>query len=333
MIRRVLGFCGLGLLLSCAAAGLVLRGPLGLTKRFAPGTFLVYDIQPPTRASTEGLGKRTADAVLRRLDPTGNSRVRVVPRGDAQVSIFLPARTLSSGYVDTLLQSMGLLEFHVAVPLDLRAGEKFEADSLRASLETDGPEKAGPTMRWFEVERPDEVGGLITQKRGGKTYALLYTVAGKCLDHNVGLTWSIKAAYPTSDQRSGKSAIGFEFDERGSAFFGELSGANIGQSLAIVLDGKVLSAPRLQSRIEGNGIITGSFTARDIDYMVNILNAGALPAALSERPVQETTGLMELPPIRRAGVILTLLGSGAAAGLVMTLLGILWRSRRTGVAL
>lgn len=188
-----------------------------------------------------------------------------------------------------LLKGSGVLEFHIGVTHDAAGPERTEIVSMQQSLQKEGPQKAGSTMRWFAVDRADEIGGLVSGVRGGQAYVLLYTTPDKSMIRSDGNPWGLKAAYPTSDQRSGKSAVGFEFDVRGAALFGELSGANIGRMLAIVLDDKVISAPRLQSRIEGNGIITGSFSASDIDYMVRTLNAGSLPAKLDDNPISERT--------------------------------------------
>ncbi|WP_298697533.1 protein translocase subunit SecD [uncultured Brevundimonas sp.] len=83
-----------------------------------------------------------------------------------------------------------------------------------------------------------------------------------------------------SDQ-SGRPAIGFRFDGQGARRFGEATSANIGKPFAIILDGKVLSAPNIKSAITGgSGIIEGNFGLAEASEMVNLLNGGALPAPL-----------------------------------------------------
>jgi len=62
--------------------------------------------------------------------------------------------------------------------------------------------------------------------------------------------------------------------------------------LAIVLDDKLISAPNLNSPIMGgSGIIEAGggagFPVADADYLINTLNAGSLPAPLSEDPISE----------------------------------------------
>ncbi len=58
--------------------------------------------------------------------------------------------------------------------------------------------------------------------------------------------------------------------------------------LAIVLDGRVLSAPQLNQAISSQGVITGSFTTAEVDYLVKILESGSLPAALNKTPISES---------------------------------------------
>jgi hypothetical protein len=100
---------------------------------------------------------------------------------------------------------------------------------------------------------------------------------------------SLVRAYPIDDGRGGR-AVGFAFNSRGAALLAELTTKNKGRQLAIVLDDVIQSAPNIETPITGGtGIISGNFTADDVDRMVNILRAGALPATLKPVPVAEIT--------------------------------------------
>jgi preprotein translocase subunit SecD len=82
--------------------------------------------------------------------------------------------------------------------------------------------------------------------------------------------------------------VEFELDDRGKKTFGDLSTANVGRNLAIILDGKVESAPRINEPITGGrGQITGRFTFEEAQDLVNVLRSGALPAPL--RLIEERT--------------------------------------------
>ena len=72
-----------------------------------------------------------------------------------------------------------------------------------------------------------------------------------------------------------------------------------------MLDDELLSAPSLNSVIRDSGQITGDFTQDDVDWLVGVLNAGSLPAALNKIPISEqrvepTLGLATIESGKRA---------------------------------
>jgi SecD/SecF fusion protein len=103
------------------------------------------------------------------------------------------------------------------------------------------------------------------------------------------------------DTHTGRPTVSFNFDSKGANLFGTLTRKNVpsdtgGSSeekikrhLSIILDGLVMSAPTINSEISYAGQITGDFTRREVDSLVNILRSGALPATLKPEPVSETT--------------------------------------------
>ncbi len=88
-------------------------------------------------------------------------------------------------------------------------------------------------------------------------------------------------------------AVSFSLSPEGSRRFEQVTGENIGKSIAIILDNKVISAPRVEDRISGSGIIRGRFTLEEADDLVTVLRAGALPAGiqyLEERTIGPALG-------------------------------------------
>jgi protein-export membrane protein SecD len=75
----------------------------------------------------------------------------------------------------------------------------------------------------------------------------------------------------------GRPAVGFSFRGEGTSRFGQLTGDNIGQRLAIVLDGTIKSAPVIQERISSQGRITGNFSIDEAKDLALVLRSGALP--------------------------------------------------------
>lgn len=102
---------------------------------------------------------------------------------------------------------------------------------------------------------------------------------------------------PGSDLRP---AVHFIFNSTGGELFGDITRKNVPSGagaeetqtrrhLAIILDGLVMSAPTINSEIRTHGQISGSFTSKEVDALVNILRAGRLPATLKPQPVSEST--------------------------------------------
>lgn len=91
----------------------------------------------------------------------------------------------------------------------------------------------------------------------------------------------------------GRAAVGFSFTGEGAGRFGKLTEENIGNRLAIVLDGVVKSAPVIRDRISSQGIITGDFTTDEARDLALVLRSGALPVPISveqERTVGPSLG-------------------------------------------
>lgn len=109
---------------------------------------------------------------------------------------------------------------------------------------------------------------------------------------------------------NGKPQIEFEFSEEGGRAFEEVTRANIGKNLAIFLDKKLLTAPRINDVIRGKGVIDGNFTLKTAKELSDQLNAGALPVGLEiveQRNLEATLGQEAVATTTRAG----LLGLGA----------------------
>jgi preprotein translocase subunit SecD len=104
--------------------------------------------------------------------------------------------------------------------------------------------------------------------------------------------------------------VQFSLTPKGSDAFGELTGNNIGRGLAIVLDGRVMSAPVIRARITDEGIIEGDFTQQEVQDLATVLKSGALPAGittLEERTVGPSLGRDSIEKGMLAGVVGTAL--------------------------
>jgi len=102
--------------------------------------------------------------------------------------------------------------------------------------------------------------------------------------------WKLTGATRQSDGL-GRPAVGFSLDGLGAKLLGDLTGPNVGRNMAVLLDGKLKTAPNLLGRLSNGGQITGEFSQSELQYLIRTLGAGSLEGQLSADPIaQKTTG-------------------------------------------
>ncbi|MFG0285137.1 MAG: protein translocase subunit SecD, partial [Phycisphaerales bacterium JB039] len=206
-----------------------------------------------------------------------------------------------------LLQGAGVLEFRITVDPDTHPQEA----ELRRTLRERGPRNArAPDAAWFQINRIEDwvntaqdlrrvqvnpaeyfrnrAGGYVVEEYNGEYWMLAWDVRGNRLTRFEG-DWKLASARQDQDPQSGKPAIGFRMDARGAQLLGELTGEHVGDSMAVLLDDQIYTAPNINSRITSSGIITGDFTEQERRFLIQTLNAGSLQAKLSNQPISENT--------------------------------------------
>jgi preprotein translocase subunit SecD len=121
-----------------------------------------------------------------------------------------------------------------------------------------------------------------------------------------------------------RPAVMFSLKPDGARKFGQVTGSNVGRYLAVVLDDRVQSYARIESRISGEGRIAGGFNQEEAADLALKLRSGALPASmtyLEERLIGPTLGADSI----RAGV------TAALAGLVLVVLFMLAYYKLSGI--
>ncbi|MEZ0003022.1 protein translocase subunit SecD [Sinorhizobium fredii] len=123
------------------------------------------------------------------------------------------------------------------------------------------------------------------------------------------------------DQRTNQPVVDFAFDSLGARQFADITRENVGRPFAIVLDGKVLTAPVINEPIlGGRGQISGNFTVEEATVLSALLRSGALPAPLTiieERSVGPNLGSDSI----RMGLYTGLAGFGLVVTLMIVLYG------------
>jgi protein-export membrane protein SecD len=115
-------------------------------------------------------------------------------------------------------------------------------------------------------------------------------------------------AQPRMNNDTNETVVTFNLDRVGAKRFGKATSTGIGKQLAIILDGKIISAPVIRDTIaSGSGQISGGFTFQSATDLALLLRSGALPAPLNiieERTVGPDLGQDSI----KAGIIALIIG-------------------------
>jgi preprotein translocase subunit SecD len=219
--------------------------------------------------------------IERRIDELGVAEPSIAQQGADQILVQLPGVS-DVERAKGIIGSPGLLELKIV--------EQGPAASREVFL-VNGQEPPGMEI----IPGASGVPGDLTNT----VYYLVRRVAavtGK----------DLRTARPTIDENN-QPAVGFTLNNEGGRRFGTVTGENLGRALAIVLDGRVQSAPTIEGRITTDGRISGSFTQEEVQNLSLILRSGALPASLTyleERTIGPTLGADSI----RSGVLASLVG-------------------------
>ncbi|TVP57013.1 MAG: protein translocase subunit SecD [Gemmatimonadales bacterium] len=151
----------------------------------------------------------------------------------------------------------------------------------------------GVTVQW----------GWQPQAFGGRLYRQLYV-----LERDAFLTGDmLEDASSARDQQFNQPIVQFELSRAGGRLFGDLTGQNIGERIAIILDREVVSAPTVRAQIRTRGQIElGGSSMEEARDLALVLRAGALPAPLrimEERTVGPSLGQDSIDQGMIAGMI------------------------------
>lgn len=226
----------------------------------------------------------TVETIDNRVNALGVTEPYIAPESDNRIVIQLPGVD-DPARVKDIIKTTAQLQFRLVVG-DAAPDPAGALATVPANLKTE--------VDVLPSTREDALG----RATGVEYYAVLKTVPVTGTD--------LKNARPQKGQM-GQPVVGFSFTPDGGRKFGELTGANKGRLLAIVLDNRIVSAPRIDERIENEGIIRGNFTTQQVADLSLILRSGSLPASLTtleERTVGPSLGRDSI----RQGILASLIG-------------------------
>ncbi|MDR4461346.1 MAG: protein translocase subunit SecD [Nitrospirales bacterium] len=233
------------------------------------GTRLVYELRSTEvdRIKTSAINQ-ALETLRNRIDEFGVAEPLIQRLGLNQIAIQLPGVKDPQRAKD-LIQETALLEFKLLeeskAALDLPPQvEKGQEDTVRKSLEGKLPDGAEIL---FET---------AISESDGRAYSIPYLVKKDAV-----LIGDVLQDARVTIGDFNEPIVSITFDSKGAREFDELTAANIGKRMAVVLDGKVYSAPVIRDRISGGrAIIEGTFSTAEANDLAVVLRAGALPAPL-----------------------------------------------------
>ena len=234
--------------------------------------------------------EQSIEKIRRRVDATGTKEINPVRQGEDRISIEAPGDS-DPERLKAMIGKTAKLTFQMV-------DDTVSAEDLAAG-------RIPPDDEVLPYDSKSQAPQVV-KKRAGVT-GEMRTDAGQAFD-----------------QQTGEAVVTFRFNGLGTQRFGQVTAESVGKLFAIVLDGKILSAPRINTPITGgSGQITGSFTAQSANDLAVLLRAGALPAPLNT--IQQSTVGAELGADSvRAGEISAVVGFAVIVVFIVLAYGFLF---------
>lgn len=221
---------------------------LGLDLRGGMHLLLKVDTSKLTGDAKEDATDRAVEVIRNRIDEFGVRETSIQKQGEDEIVVQLPGVTERQRAID-IIGKTALLEFKIVSP---------DIDKLQQAI-------AGTVPEGYELKISEEdKEPLLLEKQA--------VLTGEALTN---------ASVRFSQSEFNEPAVGLQFNSAGAKKFADITEKNLGKRLAIVLDGKVQSAPRIKEAIpSGEAVITGRFSVEVAQDLALILRVGALPAPM-----------------------------------------------------
>ena len=240
--------------------------------------------------SLEELGE-TANNVSRRVNALGLTEATVQVQGRDRILVELPGVRDPAQAVATI-QRTALLEF-----VDFGGLRNQVGNLVGQEIVTSDQVEIRQNTTLAEGEEDP-----LANRRAHPVNGLPF----RTVMSGAGLQAASAVLSPPQGTGSPEWMINFEVKEEYQEIFGNFTRERIGEPLAIVLDGEVLSAPIIQAQLSSGGVITGQFTEAEANTLALQLRSGALPIPLRIESTQEVGATLGQESVRlsvQAGVV------------------------------
>ncbi len=268
---------------------IIIGQPLGLD--LVGGLRVLLEAELPTEAFTVEELRETANSVSRRVNALGLTEATVQTRGNSRILVELPGVTDPQQAIDTIQQT-ALLEFVNFSGLSVAQVNDLVGTRI---LTTEQDQIFRQRAQTGDENIEDLVAGLNVNPQTGLPFETVMTGGG------------LAAAAAVLDAQSvSRWLIEFELTSEGGDVFGPYTRNNIGQPMAITLDGEVISAPTIQAQLPTGGVITGNFTEEEAETLALQLRSGSLQIPLRVESTQQVGATLGQESVRlsiQAGII------------------------------
>ncbi len=251
--------------------------------------FILTPTSEGVDAAIQQAMESAVEVVRKRIDELGTREPTIIRQGDTRIVVQVPGLQ-DPDELKALLGETAQLEFKLV-------DENANSADVQA-----GVAPPGSQIFAYVDDSPFAGESVAVRRLGG--------IRG---DNLVG-------AQQTFDQDN-VPVVSIQFDQQGAARFGKLTSENVNKPFAIILDGRVLSAPNINEPILGGSAqISGNFTVESANRLAISLRSGALPVDLSiieERTVGPDLGADSI----RKGMIAMMIGSIAVVVLMIATYG------------
>ncbi len=232
-------------------------------------TQLAYELRSDEEARIKTSAINQAlETIRNRIDEFGVAEPLIQRLGVNQIAIQLPGVQNPQRAKD-LIQKTALLEFKmlhedkIALELPTQV-DRGQEEKVRQDFAGRVPEEAEIL---FETAQAD---------RDGPKFSIPYLVK-----KDAALVGDVLQDARVTIGEFNEPTVSVTFDSKGAREFDLVTADNVGKRMAVVLDGKVYSAPVINERISGGrAVISGTFTTNEANDLAVVLRAGALPAPL-----------------------------------------------------